>query len=75
MSLFLSSYQKVEITVLTLLFLILICFMRPIILGQVPESNKIIVNTLLLFIWLGLTKAISNVISYNDTVQKLKFNN
>ena len=73
--LFLSSYQKFEITIVTLLFLILICFGREIILGKVPNTQYTIVLTLLLFIWLGLTKAISNSITYNKTAQKLSFNN
>ena len=70
---YLSRYQKIEITVITLLSMFLIFLFRPIILGYKPESNDIIIFSLLIFIWLGLSKIFTNLIISRDTDNQLSF--
>ena len=74
MILYLSKYQKIEITVITISTILLILLFRPIILGYNPDSKQIIVYGLLIFIWLGLSKIFTNLITNTHIKNQLNFN-
>jgi hypothetical protein len=61
---YLSNVQKVTISVTTILFMILILFLRPIILDTELHSLRILTFTLLFFAWYGLTQILTNSFTY-----------
>ena len=74
MILYLSKYQKIEITVITISTILFILLFRPIILGYTPNSKQIVVNGFLIFIWLGLSKIFINLITNTHIKNQLNFN-
>jgi len=48
---YLSNIQKIDLTTTTLLFCIFIGFLRPLILGDLLNTQMIIAYTLMFFVW------------------------
>ena len=67
----LSSLQKLDISITTFLFCILIGFLRPLLLGQDINSRNIIAATLIFFSWYGMTLVFTNAVTYETTYNKL----
>ena len=67
----LSSLQKLDISITTFLFCILIGFLRPLLLGQDINSRNIIASTLIFFSWYGMTLVFTNAVTYETTYNKL----
>jgi hypothetical protein len=61
---YLSNVQKVTISVTTILFMILILFLRPILLDTELHSLRILTFTLLFFALYGLTQILTNSFTY-----------
>ncbi len=63
----LSLFQKTEIGVNTLFFLILIGFIRPFIINKQIDSKFAIITTILFFIWRVLSTSFSkNIILFKN---------
>lgn len=75
MLIYLSSIQKLEVCVATLLFLIFYCCLRPIILGVDLKSQYIVIFTFLFMVWYGLKKGITNFVTYDDSAKSIDFSN
>ena len=67
----LSSIQKFDIGITTLLFCIFITILRPLIVYQDINSRNIIAYTLLFFATYGMTLIFTNSITFNDIKKKL----
>jgi len=68
---YLSSLQKLDISLTTLMFCIFIGFLRPLLLGIEINSRNIIVLTLIFFAWYGMTLIMTNAITYETSYNKL----
>ena len=62
---FLTRAQKMRIIVISILYLFLMGFVKMIVINKKMNINDFLVNALLIFIWLGLSTAITNSISVN----------
>lgn len=70
----LSSIQKFDIGITTLLFCILITIIRPLIIYQEINSRDIIAYTLLFFATYGMTLIFTNSLSFSSIKNKLTYN-
>ena len=68
---YLSSLQKIDITITTLMFCIFIGFIRPLILNEDLNTRNIIALTLLFFAWYGCTLLFSNAFNYEHIYKKI----
>ena len=68
---YLTNLQKIDISITTLMFCILIGFLRPIILNIDINSRNIIAYTLIFFAWYGCTLILSNAFIYQYQYEKL----
>jgi hypothetical protein len=68
---YLSSLQKTDIMVTTLLFCIFIGFFKPLLLDMEINSLHIITFTLLFFVWYGSTLLFTNAFTYEGSYNKL----
>ena len=64
---FLTRAQKMRIIVISILYLFLMGFVKMIVINKKMNINDFLVNALLIFIWLGLSTAITNSISVTVT--------
>ncbi len=69
--LYLAPLQKLQIGIVTLFFLILIGFMRPLLLGDELDTHNIIFLTVLFLLWYSLTIIFTNMVMYEYTYRKL----
>jgi hypothetical protein len=69
---YLSSLQKIDIAITTLMFCIFIGFIRPLILSENLNTRNIIAYTLLFFAWYGCTILFSNAFNYETVYNKLQ---
>jgi len=60
---FLTPQQKIRILLITISFIFLFGFIRLLIINKKSNINDFLVNSILLFTWLGLSTAIANHIS------------
>ena len=67
----LSSIQKFDIGMTTLLFCILITILRPLIVYQEINSRNIIAYTLLFFATYGMTLIFTNSVTFSEIQKKL----
>ena len=68
---YLSNLQKIDITIVTLMFCIFIGFLRPLMLNIELNTRNIIAYTLIFFAWYGCTILFSNAINYETVYNKL----
>lgn len=68
---YLSSLQKIDITITTLMFCIFIGILRPLIINIEINTRSIIIYTLLFFVWYGCTLLLSNAFNYENIYNKL----
>jgi len=68
---YLSTLQKLDISISTLIFCIFIGFLRPIILNKELNTKNIIIYTLLFFAWYGSTLLFTNAFNYDNVYSKL----
>jgi hypothetical protein len=68
---YLSSLQKLDVSLTTLMFCIFIGFLRPLLLGIEINSRNIIATTLIFFAWYGMTLIMTNAITYETSYNKL----
>jgi len=68
---YLSNLQKIDITIVTLMYCIFIGFIRPLVLNIELNTRDIIAYTLIFFAWYGCTILFSNVVNYNTVYNKL----
>ena len=68
---YISELQKMDITIVTLMYCIFIGFLRPILLNIDLNSRDIIAYTLIFFAWYGCTILFTNVVNYEYTYNKL----
>jgi len=71
----LSSIQKVDIGITSLLFCLFITIIRPLIIDSSINSRIIIAYTLLFFATMGLTTIFTNSLSFNNLFYKININN
>lgn len=71
----LSSIQKVDIGITSLLFCLFITIIRPLIINSSINSRIIIAYTLLFFATMGLTTIFTNSLSFNNLFYKININN
>lgn len=71
----LSSIQKVDIGITSLLFCLFITIIRPLIIDSSINSRIIIAYTLLFFATMGLTIIFTNSLSFNNLFYKIHVNN
>ena len=57
---YLNSQQKIKSIVATFFFLILYGYFRPFFVNTELKTKEIVINSLLFFIWIGYSYAISN---------------
>lgn len=67
----LSSIQKVDIGITSLLFCLFITIIRPIIIDTSISSRNIIAYTLLFFATMGLTTIFTNSLSFSNMFYKI----
>ena len=67
----LSDLQKMDITITTFLFFILIGFLRPFFLNRDINTRDIIIYSLLFFAWYGCTLLFSNAFTYENVYNKI----
>ena len=67
----LSSIQKFDIGITTLLFCIFITILRPLIVYQDINSRNIIAYTLLFFATYGMTLIFTNSVTFSEIQKKL----
>lgn len=60
---FLTKQQKIRIILITISFIFLFGFIRLIVINKQRNINDFLINTLLLFTWLGLSTSITNHLS------------
>ena len=70
----LSSIQKIDIGITSLLFCLFITIIRPLILDSSINSRNIIAYTLLFFATMGLTTIFTNSLSFNNLFYKINMN-
>ena len=70
----LSSIQKIDIGITTLLFCIFITIIRPLIIYSNINIHDTIVYTLLFFVTMGLTMIFTNSISFSRIFYKININ-
>ncbi len=68
---YISDLQKIDITIVTLMYCIFIGFIRPIMLNIELNTRDVIAYTLIFFAWYGCTILFSNVTNYESTYNKL----
>lgn len=68
---YLSNLQKIDITIATFMFCLLIGFLRPLIIGIELNTRNIIAFTLIFFAWYGSTILLSNAFNYEYLYNKL----
>jgi hypothetical protein len=68
---YLSSLQKTDIFITTLLFCIFIGFLKPLLLDMEINSRDVITFTLLFFVWYGSTLLFTNAFTYEKDFNKL----
>lgn len=71
----LSSIQKVDIGITSLLFCLFITIIRPLIIDSSINSRNIIAYTLLFFATMGLTTIFTNSLSFSNMFYKINMNN
>ena len=67
----LSSIQKVDIGITSLLFCLFITIIRPLIIETSISSRNIIAYTLLFFATMGLTTIFTNSLSFSNMFYKI----
>lgn len=67
----LSSLQKIDIGITTLLFCVFITMIRPLIIYSSINSRDIIAYTLLFFVTMGLTMIFTNSLSFSQVFYKV----
>jgi hypothetical protein len=67
----LSSIQKVDIGITSLLFCLFITIIRPLIIENSISSRNIITYTLLFFATMGLTTIFTNSLSFSNMFYKI----
>ena len=67
----LSSLQKIDIGITTLLFCVFMTMIRPLIIYSSINSRDIIAYTLLFFATMGLTMIFTNSISFSQIFYKV----
>ncbi len=68
---YLSSLQKIDIAITTLIFCIMIGFLRPLLIGNNFNTLNMIAYTLIFFAWYGCTILFSNAFTYDKMYNKL----
>lgn len=68
---YLSNLQKIDITIVTLMFCLFIGFIRPLMLNIELNSRNVIAYTLIFFAWYGCTILFSNAFNYETIYNKL----
>jgi len=68
---YLSNLQKIDITIVTLMFCLFIGFIRPLMLNIELNSRNVIAYTLIFFAWYGCTILFSNTFNYETIYNKL----
>jgi hypothetical protein len=71
----LSSIQKVDIGITSLLFCLFMTIIRPLIIDSSINSRIIIAYTLIFFATMGLTTIFTNSLSFNNLFYKININN
>jgi len=71
----LSSIQKIDIGITSLLFCLFMTIIRPLIVNSSINSLNIITYTLLFFAIMGLTTIFTNSLSFNNLFYKININN
>lgn len=56
----LTPPEKIKIIILTICFIFMFGFIKMLILNSKINTRDLLINTILIFIWLGLSQAISN---------------
>lgn len=67
----LSSIQKIDISITTLLFCLFIIIIRPLIIYSSINSRDIIAYTLLFFATMGMTTIFTNSLSFSNIFYKV----
>ncbi len=67
----LSDLQKMDISITTFLFFVLIGFLRPFFLNREINTRDIIAFSLLFFVWYGCTLLFSNAFTYENIYNKI----
>jgi hypothetical protein len=67
----LSSLQKIDIGITTLLFCVFMTMIRPLIIYSSINSRDIIAYTLLFFATMGLTMIFTNSLSFSQVFYKV----
>lgn len=67
----LSSLQKIDIGITTLLFCVFMTMIRPLIIYSSINSRDIIAYTLLFFATMGLTMIFTNSLSFSQIFYKV----
>ena len=60
---FLTPQQKMRIIIITISYIFLFGFIRLVVINKKMNINDFLINGILLFIWLGLSTALTNYIS------------
>lgn len=68
---YLTTLQKIDISITTFMFCLFIGFLRPLILNQDINSRNIIAFTLIFFTWYGSTLIFSNAFNFEYIYNKL----
>jgi hypothetical protein len=68
---YLSYLQKIDIGITTIIFCIMIGFLRPLLLGLHFNTKNIIAYTLIFFAWYGCTILFSNAFTYDKMYNKI----
>ena len=68
---FFLSYQKIDITIVTLMYCIFIGFIRALFLNIELNTRNIIAYTLIFFSWYGCTLLFSNAFNYETVYNKI----
>ena len=63
-----------RISVMTIMFFIIYTLIKPVVLGDILEKNKVVKLPLLFFIWLSVSEIMSNVLSSNTINLKIIVN-
>ena len=61
----LSPQQKIRIIITTVCFMFFFGFIRILVTNSKKSINNLLINSVLLFIWLGLSTFITKVIVYS----------
>ena len=60
---FITPHQKIRIIVIVICYIFLFGFLRMAISNRKSSVSNILINGVLIFVWLGLSTAISNLLT------------